>query len=67
MPTPSLGMVPIGIYKPSGLPTLEDNLHEVEVPFKLEKNGTHAKIKWIGSDSSHSQWIKLFKLWKIDP
>ena len=55
------------LLKPSGphfagLPALEDDSYEVEAIILIKTHGTHSKVKWIGCDSSHNQWIKLSEL-----
>ena len=46
----------------SGPPTLENDSYEVEAILQINKPGRLAKVKWMGSDYSHNQWIKLSKL-----
>ena len=52
---------PAGL-KPFGPPALEDDYYKVEAILQINKHGTHSKVKWIGYDSFHNQWIKLFEL-----
>ena len=40
--------------QPTGPPAVEEDYYEVEAIIKLNKRGTHAKIKWLGYDDSHN-------------
>ena len=60
------------LFKPAGPklagPTaLADDSHKVEAILKINKCETYAKVKWMGYDSSHNQWIRLSKLWDTAP
>ena len=46
----------------SGPPTLEDDSYKVEAILQINKRGTHAKVKWMGYDSLHNQWIWISEL-----
>ena len=48
--------------QPAGPPVLEDDSYEVEAILQINKRGTYAKVKWMGYDSSHNQWIRLSEL-----
>ena len=53
--------------QPAGPPALEDNYYEVEAILQINKRGTHAKVKWMGYDSSHNQRIRLSELQDTAP
>ena len=46
----------------AGPPALADDSFEVKAILQIEKHGTHAKVKWVGYDSSYNQWIWLCEL-----
>ena len=48
--------------QPAGPPALEDDSYKVEAILQINKHGTHAKVKWLGCDSSHNQCIRLSEL-----
>ena len=48
--------------QPAGPSALEDDSYEVEAIFQINKRGTRTKVKWMGYDSSHNQWIQLYEL-----
>ena len=59
----------ISLFKPTwpqstGQPMLKDDSSEAEAILQINKRVTHAKYKWMGFESSCSQWIKLPKLRK---
>ena len=53
----------VGPY-PAVQPALEDDSYEFEAILQIKQRETHAKVKWIGYESSFNQWIKLSKLIK---
>ena len=60
------------LFKPAGLqptwpPVLEDNTQEVEAILQINKRGIHAKVNWVGYDSSKNQQIWLQELQDTDP
>ena len=46
---------------------LADDSYEVEAILQINKCGTHAKVKWVGYDSSHNQSIQLSELQNTAP
>ena len=48
--------------QPIGTPALEDDSYEVEAILQINKHGTCTKVKWMGYDSSHNQWIWISEL-----
>ena len=51
-----------GRPQPAGPPALEDDSYKVEAILQINKHGTHAKLKWMGYDSSYNQWIQFSNL-----
>ena len=43
-------------------PALADDSYEVETILQINKRGTHAKVEWVGYDSSYNQWIRFSEL-----
>ena len=41
----------------SGPPALEDDFYEVEAILQINMHGIHAKLEWIGYNSSQNQCI----------
>ena len=48
--------------QPPRLPALVDNSYEVEAILQINKFRTHAKVAWVGYDSSQNQYIWLSDL-----
>ena len=61
----------ISLLKPAGPQTagplaLVDHSYEVEALLQINKCGIQTKVKWVGCDSSHNQYIQLSKLLDTD-
>ena len=51
----------------SGPAPVEDQEFEVDHIVKLNKTKTRAKVRWLGYDSSHDDWVPLVELKKTAP
>ena len=48
--------------QPAGPTVLADDSYEVEAILQINKHEMHAKVKWLGYDSSHKQYIRISEL-----
>ena len=44
-----------------------DDSYEIEAILKINKRGTHAKVKWVGYNSSHNQCFQLSEIQDTAP